>query len=174
MRLWRWRLWALRGRADLVCLASGYGWLALGLALYGAAALARRHETVALHFITVGALGTLTFNVMALASLVKARRDPAGCTALVWGTALIAAAALARAARQYEAAALCWSAAFALLAFLLAANWQWPRRRGGRPSKRQGFPSPLERRCRAALYLYRTRQLAPATHRGESPCLQER
>lgn len=67
VRLWRWRLWALRGRADLVCLASGYGWLALGLVLYGLAALSGKHATVALHFITVGALGTLTFNVMALA-----------------------------------------------------------------------------------------------------------
>jgi len=133
LRIWRWRLWALRGRPDLVCLASGYGWLALGLSLYGSAALAGRHETAALHFITVGAVGTLTFNVMALASLVRARRDPARCAALVWGTALIAAAVLARAAGQYEAAALCWSAAFALLVFLLAANRRRLRRQGERP-----------------------------------------
>ena len=101
--------------------------------LFRSAALAGRHETVALHFITVGAVGTLTFNVMALASLVRARRDPARCAALVWGTVLIAAAALARAAGQYEAAALCWSAAFSLLAFLLAANWRARRRQDGRP-----------------------------------------
>jgi uncharacterized protein involved in response to NO len=30
-RLVRWRLWALRGRPDLLCVASGYGWLAAGL-----------------------------------------------------------------------------------------------------------------------------------------------
>jgi len=63
----------------------------------------------------------LTFNVMALASLVRARRDPARC------------AALARAAGQYEAAALCWSAAFALLVFLLAASRRRLRGQGERP-----------------------------------------
>lgn len=122
VRLWRWRLWALRARGDLICLASGYAWLGLGLALYGAAALAGRHETAALHFITVGAVGTLTFNVMALASLVRARRDPARSAALVWGTALIAAATLSRAAGQYLGAALCWSGAFALLVGLIVLS----------------------------------------------------
>jgi uncharacterized protein involved in response to NO len=122
VRLWRWRLWALRGRPDLICLASGYGWLALGLALYGAGVLAGRHETVALHFITVGALGTLTFNVMALAWLLRARRDPAHCAIVVWGTLLIAGAVLARAVGQYVAAALAWSAAFALLVALFAVT----------------------------------------------------
>ena len=31
VRMLRWRLWALRGRPDLLCLAAGYGWLALVL-----------------------------------------------------------------------------------------------------------------------------------------------
>ena len=122
VRLWRWRLWALRGRPDLICLASGYAWLALGLALYGAGVLAGRHETAALHFITVGALGTLTFNVMALAWLLRARRDPARSAIVVWGTVLIAGAVLARAAGQYVPAALAWSAAFALLVALFAVT----------------------------------------------------
>ena len=120
IRLARWRPWAVRGRPDLACLALGYGWLALGLALYGAAALAGRHETEALHFITVGALGTLTLNVMARGWLLQARVDPAGCRAILWGTALIAAATLARAAGQYVAAALCWSGAFVMLLGLFA------------------------------------------------------
>jgi len=110
VRLVRWRLWALRSRPDLVCLASGYAWLAVGLVVYGVFM-----DTVALHFITIGALGTLTFNVMALAWLLRARRDPARSPLIVWGTVLVAAAALARAAGEYVAAALCWSAAFALL-----------------------------------------------------------
>ena len=117
VRLWRWRLWALRGRPDLVCLASGYAWLAAGLVVYGVL-----RDTVALHFITVGALGTLTFNVMALAWLLKARRDPARSRLVVWGTALIAAAALGRAAGEYLAAALAWSLAFTLLLALFAVS----------------------------------------------------
>ena len=121
VRLWRWRLWALRGRLDLLCLASGYAWLALGLVLYG---LFR--NTIALHFITVGAVGTLTFNVMALAWLLRGRRDPARSRIILWGTLLIAAAALLRAGGEYVAAALVWSAAFALLLALFILS------RGGR------------------------------------------
>src|SRR5690606_9278807 len=56
VRMARWRLWALRGRADLLCLAAGYGWLNVGLVALGAALLAGRHETAAMHLITVGAL----------------------------------------------------------------------------------------------------------------------
>jgi len=117
VRLVRWRLWALRSRPDLVCLASGYAWLAAGLVVYGVFM-----DTVALHFITIGALGTLTFNVMALAWLLKARRDPARSALIVWGTLLIAGAALARAAGESLAAALAWSAAFTLLLALFAAS----------------------------------------------------
>jgi uncharacterized protein involved in response to NO len=117
VRLWRWRLWALRRRPDLLCLASGYAWLAFGLVAYGAFP-----GTVALHFITVGAIGTLTFNVMALAWLLRARRDPARSRLVVWGTLFIAAAALLRAVGHYIPAALAWSAAFALLVVLFAVT----------------------------------------------------
>jgi hypothetical protein len=44
VRILRWRLWALRGRPDLLCLAAGYAWLALGLILYGAALAAARQR----------------------------------------------------------------------------------------------------------------------------------
>jgi uncharacterized protein involved in response to NO len=116
VRLARWRLWALRGRADLLCLASGYAWLALGLAAFGAAAALGRHEPQALHLITAGAIGTLTFNVMALSWLRTRRRDPAREPLIVAGTALIAAATLLRVAfEHYAAAAVCWSLAFTLL-----------------------------------------------------------
>ena len=130
VRLARWRLWALRGRPDLVCLASGYAWLALGLAAFGAATAAGRLQSEALHLITVGALGTLTFNVMAMSRLLKARRDPARSASIVWGTVLVAAAALLRVAGAFEAAALCWSAAFALLLALLLIHIKLPPRPG--------------------------------------------
>lgn len=109
LRMLRWRLWALRGRPDLLCLAAGYAWLALGLAAFGASSALGRHEVAATHLMTVGALGTLTFNVMALSWLLRARRDPARTPSIAWGTALLAAA-------------LCWSAAYLLLFALFLRN----------------------------------------------------
>ncbi len=127
-RLLRWRLWALRGRPDLLCLAAGYGWLAIGLLLYGAALVAGRHQTAALHIVTVGALGTLTLNVMITTWTLKARRNPARARVPVWATLLVAVATLARVLAGFgvgdpltllQLAALCWSGAFALLLILL-------------------------------------------------------
>ena len=124
VRLLRWRLWALRGRLDLLCLAAGYGWLAIGLMLFGAALAAGRQQTTALHVIMVGGLGTLTLNVMAMTWALRARQDPARAYLPVWGTILIAAATLARALAGLRVpdaqallwfASLCWSGAFALL-----------------------------------------------------------
>jgi len=124
IRLLRWRLWDLRGRPDLLCLAAGYGWLAAGLLLYGLALAAGRHETAALHLVTVGALGTLTLNVMLMTWSLKARVDPSRSTVPIWATLLIGLAALARAFAGLGigepralllGAALCWSGAFALL-----------------------------------------------------------
>lgn len=117
IRMLRWRLWALRGRPDLLCLAAGYAWLAAGLIAFGL-----RPETAFLHLITVGALGTLTFTVMAFSWLLRARRDPAQFPTLVWGTLLLAAATMLRVFQYWEAAALCWSAAFVLLLTLFLRN----------------------------------------------------
>ena len=96
--------------------------------LYGAALAAGRYQTTALHIIMVGALGTLTLNVMVMTWTLKARQDPSRARAPVWATLLIAAAALARALASLgvydplvllQLAALCWSGAFALLLILL-------------------------------------------------------
>lgn len=127
VRLLRWRLWALQGRPDLLCLAAGYGWVALGLVFYGAALGEGRWQTVALHIIMVGGLGTLTLNVMAMTALLKARRDPARARLPLWGTFLVAAATFARVLagvgifplQLLGLAAWCWSAAFAMLLVLL-------------------------------------------------------
>ncbi|HEX7054300.1 MAG TPA: NnrS family protein [Burkholderiales bacterium] len=116
VRMARWRLWALRGRPDLLCLASGYAWLAAGLVAFGMAVALGGDVARATHLVTVGALGTLTFNVMALSWLRVRRRDPAREPLIAAGTMLIAAATLARVwLVHHAAAALCWSAAFALL-----------------------------------------------------------
>jgi len=128
VRLVRWRLWALRGRPDLLCLAAGYGWLAIGLVLYGIALAAGRYQTAALHIITVGAIGTLTLNVMAMTWTLKARQDPSRARVRVGATVLVGVAALSRVlaglavfdARVLLLIALtAWSGAFALLLVLL-------------------------------------------------------
>jgi uncharacterized protein involved in response to NO len=128
VRLWRWRVWALQARPDLLCLAAGYGWLALGLFLYGAALAAGRYQTAALHIITVGALGTLTLNVMAMTWTLKAREDPSRAHLRVGATVLVGAAALARVLAGlgtfdpqvlFLMASMLWSSAFALLLALL-------------------------------------------------------
>jgi uncharacterized protein involved in response to NO len=124
VRIVRWRIWALRGRRDLVCLAAGYAWLALGLILYGTALVAGRYEIAALHVITVGSLGTLTINVMAMTWTLKRRLDPSRASLNIAASLLIAGATLARVLAAIDldrrtawlvAAAVCWSSAFALL-----------------------------------------------------------
>lgn len=127
-RLARWRLWSLRGRPDLLCLAAGYGWLGAGLIAFAAALATGKHENAALHLVTVGALGTLTFNVMAMSWMLRARREPGREPLVAWGTCLIAAATLLRilgafhAGPWLELAAACWSVAFALLLALFRRN----------------------------------------------------
>ena len=133
-RLARWRLWAVRGRLDLLCLASGYAWLSLGLVAFGIAAALGRHESQAVHLITAGAIGTLTFNVMALSWLRSRRRDPAREPLIVAGTVLLAAATVLRAGfAYYEGAALCWSLAFAVLLAIFLKH-----RRDAAPARRAG------------------------------------
>jgi uncharacterized protein involved in response to NO len=126
LRMLRWRLWALRGRPDLLCLAGGYAWLAIGLVGFG-----WFQTTAALHLITVGALGTLTFNVMALSWLLRARRDPARQALIPAGTLLLALAAVFRLAEGdwLAAAASCWTLAFAALLALFLSN----RKSGSEP-----------------------------------------
>lgn len=135
VRLVRWRLWVLRGRPDLYCLAAGYGWVALGLLAYGAALALGRYQTAALHVITVGALGTLTLNVMAMTWTLKAGQDPSRARVRVAATILIAGATLARVLAGLGTldpqvllliAAAAWAGAFALLLVLLVRH----RRRG--------------------------------------------
>lgn len=137
VRLLRWRLWRCRGRVDLLALGAGYAWLALGLIAIGAAP--PEYRVAAQHLVTVGALGTLTFNVMATSALAKVDHVPVEQRLLAAGTLLIGAATVLRvlaaspAAPRAEAliaAAACWSAALTLLAWILLrpASQAWRRR----------------------------------------------
>jgi uncharacterized protein involved in response to NO len=143
VRLFRWRLWGVQGRADLWCLAAGYAWLGVGLLVFGAALASGRHALAAVHVITVGALGTLTFNVMATFWTLRARRGLADVRLIVWGTALLAAATVLRLIGALGAAgvwgwmavaAACWSAAFVLL---LVVFWRCLRAFRALPVRRE-------------------------------------
>ena len=142
VRMSRWRAWEVRGRSDLICLCVGYGWLGTGLAALGAALAARRNETAALHLITVGALGTLTFTVMATLWATQARSSAARSPAIVLGTVLMAVSALLRVVGAFLpgswllASAACWSATFGLL---LMFFWR-TRRQPGAPGHEAEHP----------------------------------
>jgi len=131
VRMARWRLWALASRRDLLCLAAGYAWLAAGLVAAGIATMRGDAATTPMHAITVGAIGTLAINVMALTCARLARRDPARDALPAWSTLLIALATAARLAADGRPALLlfaaaCWSLAWLLLLAYLART----RRRG--------------------------------------------
>jgi uncharacterized protein involved in response to NO len=127
-RIARWRPWRLAAKPDVLCLILGYAWLAAGLLALGAAVAMDAHITTALHLLTVGALGTLALNVMALTVSRLARRDTARERLPVVATLLVAIATFSRVAAPYGsyavglyvAAAVAWSAAYLVLLAHLA------------------------------------------------------
>lgn len=97
MRLLRWQPWHCRTRMDLLALVIGYAWLALGLLLLGLNVLVPSLPTTAtLHALSVGALGSLTFAVMARTRLVQRFRDPGARRWIHPLALLLSLAALAR------------------------------------------------------------------------------
>lgn len=131
IRLLRWQPWHCRTRMDLLVLMIGYAWLALGLLLLGLNALIPTlPATATLHALSVGALGSLTFAVMARTRLVQRFRDPVARRWIHPLALLISLAALARVVPpllgwQHTGwlllAAGCWALAYLALAVLL---WQ--------------------------------------------------
>ena len=69
VRLLRWRGWTTFGEPILIMLHIGYAFLPLGLAGIGLAALGWLSAPSALHLLTVGAIGNMTFAVMTRATL---------------------------------------------------------------------------------------------------------
>lgn len=144
-RLLRWRIWHCVARADLMALLAGYSWLIIGWILLGGAQVLGRHPTAALHAITVGALGTLTFTVMLRTRMHRCLRDPNQLPWAYLGALLMAVAALLRVFIEtrwsFVVAALCWSLSFASLLPLL---WYFLI------EERRGRPQQLRRQLKKA------------------------
>ena len=121
-RLARWRGWRTLAEPLLTVLHVGYLWLAIGLGLLGVSKLGEWvPETLALHVLTIGAMGTMTLGVMTRAILGHTGRD---LHAGPWVVAIFVLATVPvfmRAAYELVpdtglllAAAGAWSLAFAL------------------------------------------------------------
>lgn len=138
-RLSRWRGWRAAGEPLVWILHLGYGWLAVGLSLAGAAALwpALVPVTAATHALTVGGVGVMTLAVMTRASRGHTGRPLAADR---WTTAIyvaINAAALFRVAAPFSGtaqpgllatSAVLWCLAFGGFAAAYAPMLTRPRR----------------------------------------------
>lgn len=116
----------------------GYAWLVAGLAVKGVAALTGTLPgTVALHGITIGAIGTMTLAMMSRASLGHTGRALAAGRALAFAYILISLAAIVRLAmpvllpdrypESVTIAGTLWIAAFAIFAVLFIPILIGPR-----------------------------------------------
>ena len=77
IRMLRWRPWWCYDRADLLLMLVGYSWIKIGWLLMALSFWDPSFSlTQSLHAITVGALGTLTFTVMARSRAHRVLRDP--------------------------------------------------------------------------------------------------
>ncbi len=136
-RLARWRgAWAVR-QPILIALHLGFGMLALGMGLWGAANLGLGSEVAALHVLGIGAVGGMTLAVMSRAALGHSGRDliaPAPVAVSYWlmvvATALRWFASSGPGAWYFPAmlgAIVIWTVAFTL--YLVA---MWPALTGPR------------------------------------------
>ncbi|HMM54204.1 MAG TPA: NnrS family protein [Candidatus Desulfobacillus sp.] len=97
VRWLRWRWWHCLDRFDLLALAVGYLWLSIGLALLALEALSSETvRPVALHGITIGALGSLTATVMIRTRLMRCKIPPSQGRLVLPMTLVISLAAVLR------------------------------------------------------------------------------
>ena len=114
IRIARWKLWHCSNRPDLLVLALGYLWLAIGAAFAGARLLTGHPVLPALHLIVVGALGTLSGSVMLRLAWQRARRTFPPAWQVIAIAILVAAASISRylaGATPYSQPLLLWFSA---------------------------------------------------------------
>ena len=134
-RLARWRGWKAAAEPLVLVLHAGYLWLGVGLGLLGLSMLDDlAPQTLALHVLTIGAMGTMTLAVMTRAILGHTGRElRAGpATTVIYGLAVLAV--LARAAFELASEPMllwmtvaAWSLAFALFTALYGPMLFRPR-----------------------------------------------
>lgn len=120
VRVLRWRPWWSYRRADLLAMLLGYSWIIVGwLGIALSLITANFPITKALHAITIGALGTLTFTVMSRTRSHRVLRDTNAKPFVFILVLLITAAALLRLnptwlgySQSIFLASCCWSFAF--------------------------------------------------------------
>lgn len=122
-RLARWKVWKIVSRPEVFCLHLGFVWLGLGLLARAAAGLIDAPlYFVAIHGVTIGALGTFSIAIMTRTTQQRARISVRLPRAIVVALFLITLAAAARLAVDLRAvppefilvSAGAWSAAFAV------------------------------------------------------------
>lgn len=104
-RLVQWRGERTLASPILWVLHLGYLWLVVGLALKGAAAFALAPETVAIHALALGAIGTMIFAVMSRAGLGHTGRPLRAHPATALAYVLVSIAAALRVAAGIDTAA---------------------------------------------------------------------
>lgn len=124
IRWWGWHPWQTRHNPILWMLPVGYGWLILGLVLYGIPAPFSPPVSVATHAFTAGAMGVMMYAMMTRVGLGHTGRVIRASKLMVVGYALINLAALLRVFIPWLkpahtmtgilVAGVCWSLAFIL------------------------------------------------------------
>ncbi len=125
LRTLRWKLWLCPERPDLLVLAVGYLWLAVGALATGIALLRGTALAPSLHLITIGALGTLSTSVMLRLAWQRSHRKAPVAAEVFPIAALVLGAATSRfmaGESPFSEPALLWfSASVWVLAYLWVA-----------------------------------------------------
>jgi uncharacterized protein involved in response to NO len=126
MRLHLWQPWRTLGAPLVWVLHAAYGWIVVYLALRGLAALGFVGELLAVHALTIGAIGGMTIGMMTRTARghtgrpLVADRFEVACYVLVFFAAVIRVLGAMLLPGAYLAtviaSGICWSAAFALYA----------------------------------------------------------
>lgn len=95
-RTLRWKLWLCPERPDLLVIAGGYLWLAIGALAIGLALLNGTAPAPAFHIITIGALGILSTSVMLRLAWQRSYRKPPAAREVFPIAALLSGAAISR------------------------------------------------------------------------------
>ncbi len=132
VRLLRWQLWHCAARPDLICLGLGYVWLAFGLILLGWMKLNAMEEyfSTVVHVITVGALGTLSVNVMVRVTLLHVKQYPSRIPLILTITLIMSLAAIGRIGADFSnyredllvLAGCAWSTSFLMVLYILVSS----------------------------------------------------